>query len=329
MRTSTSFKDVADLGRVVGFDLAFRQLDCGPPSIPATLLLGEHVTLASMSFKRAYHQLGSTPEGMTTIGMPTRGLRNWYGSDFAASSILPFRVACGIDGVSEPGFQAMTLSVSDDFMRLVSESCQIPVADILTSPSPDSVIANSRPTQFLRAVASSLFKDRAARLNLEVEQELVVALLNASLSETAILDKSKPAQRSRAIAKALAYINEHSSEAIWVRDVCSNTGVALRTLNRAFHERFGIGPKAYLVRQRLSNVHAELSRVPADTPVADVANHWGFWHMGQFAKDYRAAFGELPSATVKRSQTSVRRGHLASSHGNPSGRPTGRTVTAK
>jgi len=30
-----------------------------------------------------------------------------------------------------------------------------------------------------------------------------------------------------------------------------------------------------------------------------VANAWGFWHMGQFARDYRRLFGELPSDTLR------------------------------
>ena len=30
---------------------------------------------------------------------------------------------------------------------------------------------------------------------------------------------------------------------------------------------------------------------------ANVAHRWGFWHMGQFARDYRRLFGELPSET--------------------------------
>ena len=34
--------------------------------------------------------------------------------------------------------------------------------------------------------------------------------------------------------------------------------------------------------------------------VADIANGWGFWHMGQFAADYRRQFGELPSETLAR-----------------------------
>lgn len=33
---------------------------------------------------------------------------------------------------------------------------------------------------------------------------------------------------------------------------------------------------------------------------ADVANNWGFWHMGRFAADYRKFFGELPSETLQK-----------------------------
>jgi transcriptional regulator GlxA family with amidase domain len=79
--------------------------------------------------------------------------------------------------------------------------------------------------------------------------------------------------------------------------------VSLRTLNRGFRERFGIGPKAYLLRQRLAAVRRDLIRATSDQRVADAANRRGFWHMGQFARDYRSVFGELPSATLEASQT--------------------------
>lgn len=33
--------------------------------------------------------------------------------------------------------------------------------------------------------------------------------------------------------------------------------------------------------------------------VADVAIQWGFWHMRQFAQDYKRIFGESPSETLR------------------------------
>jgi len=50
----------------------------------------------------------------------------------------------------------------------------------------------------------------------------------------------------------------------------------------------------------LSWVRRELRWAGHGTTIGDVANRWGFWHMGKFAADYRAYFGELPSATRQR-----------------------------
>ena len=54
--------------------------------------------------------------------------------------------------------------------------------------------------------------------------------------------------------------------------------------------------------QRLNAARRELRHGGPDTVVADVANHQGFWHMGQFAADYRRMFGELPRETLARAR---------------------------
>ena len=87
-----------------------------------------------------------------------------------------------------------------------------------------------------------------------------------------------------------------------IQEICAFTGVASRTLERAFKEHFGMGPKAYQQRLRLNGARDALLAVGGDAVIADIANHWGFWHMGQFAKDYRALFGELPSETLANTQ---------------------------
>jgi AraC family ethanolamine operon transcriptional activator len=54
--------------------------------------------------------------------------------------------------------------------------------------------------------------------------------------------------------------------------------------------------------KRLATVRHKLIKAGPDTLVNDVANRWGFWHMGRFASDYRRQFGELPSETLKSRQ---------------------------
>ena len=77
------------------------------------------------------------------------------------------------------------------------------------------------------------------------------------------------------------------------------SGASDRTLRRAFKERFGVSPKSYLRSQKLIGVRRQLRATGAETLVSDIANEWGFWHMGQFAADYRGHFGELPSETPR------------------------------
>ena len=92
-----------------------------------------------------------------------------------------------------------------------------------------------------------------------------------------------------------------------VGDICAAAQVSQRTLEYAFIERFGVIPKAYLKIYRLNSVRRQLRLgTPQTDKVSDIANEWGFWHLGQFAADYRAQFDELPSQTLQRlEETSI------------------------
>jgi len=109
-----------------------------------------------------------------------------------------------------------------------------------------------------------------------------------------------PAQRTRICRRALEFIDTYAADAVSVADICQATGVSWSTLERAFRDYLGVTPKFYINALRLNQVRRELHGAE-DTFVADVANRWGFWHMGQFARDYRKMFGELPSQTPRMS----------------------------
>lgn len=68
----------------------------------------------------------------------------------------------------------------------------------------------------------------------------------------------------------------------------------------AFQDEFIISSKRYLQLFRLRQVRRSLLQgIDGKDRVVDIANSNGFWHMGQFAADYRAQFGELPSETLR------------------------------
>jgi AraC-like DNA-binding protein len=73
------------------------------------------------------------------------------------------------------------------------------------------------------------------------------------------------------------------------------------TLSKAFHQRHGTSPMRFLKQRRLQAVQrALLAADPGSTTVTDVAMRFGFFHLSQFAADYRQALQELPSETLRR-----------------------------
>jgi AraC family ethanolamine operon transcriptional activator len=83
--------------------------------------------------------------------------------------------------------------------------------------------------------------------------------------------------------------------------LCEIANVGERTLQYAFRERFGVSPGAFLKARRLMEVRKQLIQTHDDhRMIGEVAASVGFWHVGQLAADYRHAFGETPSETLKR-----------------------------
>ena len=103
--------------------------------------------------------------------------------------------------------------------------------------------------------------------------------------------------RNRLCRRAVDFIDANALDSVTIADVCRASGTSLSTLERAFRDQFGITPKRYVINRRLMGVRREL-RSGCQSAVFEAANYWGFWHMGQFARDYKRLFGELPSQTL-------------------------------
>jgi len=90
------------------------------------------------------------------------------------------------------------------------------------------------------------------------------------------------------------------SDRPYVADLCDAANVSERTLQKAFRETLGLTPTGFLKRVRLHGARKALREAGRQvTTVTDVATEWGFWHFGEFARDYKQCFGELPSQTLR------------------------------
>ncbi len=107
---------------------------------------------------------------------------------------------------------------------------------------------------------------------------------------------------ARIINGFLTLIEERADRPLYLTEICMALKASDRTLRQACHEYFGMGPKRYLLLRRLHLARRALSvATPGVTTVTSIATEFGFWELGRFATAYSRLFGEVPSATLRRS----------------------------
>jgi AraC-like DNA-binding protein len=133
-----------------------------------------------------------------------------------------------------------------------------------------------------------------------LEQQLIHALIEC-LSAGPNEMETLAASRHREILARLEDLLQ--AERFWrVTEISAALGVSERTLRICCEEQLGMGPTEYIRRRRMQLVHRALrSGNPDVASISAVARRYGFRGLGRFAANFRALFGELPSATLRRS----------------------------
>ena len=103
------------------------------------------------------------------------------------------------------------------------------------------------------------------------------------------------------VRKAEEYLRGHLREDVTIEELAQVAGVSCRSLFYGFRRWRDTTPMAYLKKLRL-DVARETLRSGARTgaSVTDVATAVGFYHLSRFSGEYKARFGEPPSATLRR-----------------------------
>ena len=108
-------------------------------------------------------------------------------------------------------------------------------------------------------------------------------------------------RRWEAVARVEAHVRDHFSDPLTLLDLCEIAGVKTRALQYVFQEKHGLTPMAYLKVTRLNRARSLLRNAdPRSVSVTAIAMQVGFWHLSQFAYDYRWLFHELPSETLRK-----------------------------
>jgi AraC family ethanolamine operon transcriptional activator len=132
----------------------------------------------------------------------------------------------------------------------------------------------------------------------QLRDEILMEWLEALPPRVDTSDLPTLERRKKLVDRACELMLGHADEPLSILEVCSRVGTGRRKLNYCFQDVLGTTPIKYLRTVRLNSVRRALRQASPGATIQDIASHWGFWHLSQFAQDYKQLFGELPSETL-------------------------------
>ena len=299
------FDAIADAAK--GWDLDFRLLAGGKATGEIEAVATGRAVVQRNRFGWKLLQRGTSPRGYRTFGVGVDADQSfpWCGQSVRDDWLLSFPVDGEFESISDESFHSYSLTFDEELVRETAQLLYGPPGRESLPAAGAFNVGHERLgliRGILRRIATTSRMQpspgQARGLSRDIEWDLLSEILQAFAAGR---EEWKPTGRLRAIAlkRATAFIEDSGGQSLTVRELCEVSGASWRTLDYAFKERYGVSPKTYLQTRQLNSVRRDLrASGPGEDTVRDVAARWGFWHMSQFASDYRKLFGELPSQTL-------------------------------
>lgn len=246
-------------------------------------------------------QKGGAPADTTSFAVLGAGLQRlwWRGRDLDSGTVLVYRGGSEVHALNGPDFEVFTVTLSDDRLECLCEQFGLALPTPPLRPEafrPPLAVLDMLRRYLLRLTASA--NGEAPLLAQKVVEQLVINWLDGMCEPV-----RRPSLRSRdhAMGRCLERLEQPDWWNLSPALLCKTAGIGERTLQYAFRERFGLTPAAFIKARRLASTRRLLRQAETGAQsVGDIAASLGFWHLSHFAADYRRAFGELPSETLKR-----------------------------
>ena len=305
---SNDFTEMEDA--LSAWDHQYRQIS--PGAFHGGLL---HTQVGSLGifrnrWERAIHYRGGAPEGTIGIGlnMAQTGEPRWLGQRVAFDELIIQR--CGTEA------EYLSGALWDSVVFAIPEAELAQQLTDITHNDPEAILHGlglARLTPQLAAQlrqASLAYLDTAARSlatpgapsPLPAMAASLVGLIARALVSARPPCAPKPSlnRQRQLIRKAENYVAHLTNQPLRIGQLCREIDVSERTLRDAFYKVTDTSPLAYLKTQQLNRVYRVLRDVdPDEVLIKQVAVANGFSHLGQFCKDYKQLFGELPSETLR------------------------------
>ncbi len=150
------------------------------------------------------------------------------------------------------------------------------------------------------------FNERGAFLSdlaaAEVERMVIMNFLMCHRHNFTHLLLRQPIPASPSAVRAVEeFIEANWDKPLDIQTMAAVAKISARSLFRQFRKDRGYSPADFAKRIRLTHARDMLEQAGGDASVMQIALKCGFQNPGHFARDFRLAFGELPSETLRRS----------------------------
>jgi AraC-like DNA-binding protein len=131
-----------------------------------------------------------------------------------------------------------------------------------------------------------------------IEQHMLHALVNCLIAPAFRRDERARRHHADVMSRFENVLATNCHRHLPISEICAAIKVEERLLRICCAQFLRLSPLNYQRLRRLNLVRAALRKVEPTT-VSAIARSYGFSELGRFAVAYRAAFGEMPSATLR------------------------------
>ena len=166
-------------------------------------------------------------------------------------------------------------------------------------------VARSVTTEILQTASlrPDLLQETASALALQERLLLAIDEMFRRSRTPEVASRTASRNYCRLVRMIDDYVAFHPAAAIYSADLAEQCDVSVRTLGTAVATVRGMSLHRYLRLKQLWSARAQLVRGSDTITVTSCARANGFHHMGEFARLYRATFGETASHTLARART--------------------------
>jgi AraC family ethanolamine operon transcriptional activator len=305
--------DPGQLTEMAGdWNFNYAQLRKGDFRADGVLLQLGAVSVARALMRQTMLHKGHAPPGMMAVMIPGAGSGPAYanGQSVESGQCMTLSEGACIEMISHGLYLNISIGFDLNVYRARLESLRGGSFDIargmtVAAPGPAWNAEMQARVEWIVASAAEYPQSTGdGRVQASLADHVLAAMVRFDSTPADVDSTTCSTHASRRVAVRLAceYIDSHLSEPMRLSELCRFARAKIRSLEYGFREVTGLTPIGYIRSLRLNAVRKALQHdtsVPLRS-ISEVAMDAGFWHLSQFATDYRLFFGETPTDTRRR-----------------------------